>query len=147
MASLGLQPDEKTREAAAHTAAGVLQAKLVAAEQTMRDHPSVCDRLDHFRAAASTPPTPPDLNLTLFGLCASLAGLCLTAELRNATGSTMRPTKPGRRSPNVGCGRIPTPTYIFPRPPPPPALLRPGRWRNSVVRVEKRESAAVVAQR
>lgn len=65
MASLGLQPDEKTREAAAHTAAGVLQAKLVSAEQTMRDHPSVGDRLDHFRAAASTPPTPPDLNLTL----------------------------------------------------------------------------------
>lgn len=34
----------------------------MAAKRTTRDHPSVRDRLDHFRAAASTPPTPPDLN-------------------------------------------------------------------------------------
>lgn len=65
VASLGLQPNKKTREAAELAGAGVLQAKLVAAERTVRDHPSVGDRLDHFRAAASTPPTPPDLNHTL----------------------------------------------------------------------------------
>lgn len=65
VASLGLQPDKKTREATELAAAGVLQAKLVAAGRTVRDRLSVRDRLDHFRAAASTPPTPPDQNHTL----------------------------------------------------------------------------------
>lgn len=103
MASLGLQPDKKTREAAGLAAAGVPQAKRVAAERAVRDHPSVGDRLDHFRAAASTPPTPPELNHTLFGLRSSPAGLCRTEErtrLHDAPRQAWQKVPGGRMQPD-----------------------------------------------
>jgi hypothetical protein len=96
----------------------------VAAERTKRGRPSVRGGPDHFRAAASTPPTPPAPGHTLSprALC-SAARLSLHRTGAEQVGPTMRPTRPARRFPKLGCGRIPSPTYIFPPPPPPPALL------------------------
>ena len=68
------------------------------------------------------PLSPPRATLFILKPCAAPLGRRCHRVAEEQAGSTMRPAKPGGRPPKLGWGRIP-PTYIFPPPRPPPALL------------------------
>lgn len=125
VAGLGLQPGERALRAEAELPVAPSPAGLTRplSERTKQGRPSARRGPDHFRAAASAPPTPPPrTTLFLFGPRAASPGCCPHRGTGKRVGSTMHPTEVGRRVPEARMG-LDSHTYIFPPPKPPPALL------------------------
>lgn len=124
VAGLGLQPDERTLRAEAPLSAAPSPAGLAgySAEWTKQGRPSARRGPDHFRAAASAPPTIPVWGHTLLRPPRCTARPPSPPRGREARLHHDAPHQAWRETPEAWMG-LDSSTYIFPPPRPPPALL------------------------
>lgn len=123
VAGLGLQPGERTLRAEAPLSAAPSPAGLAgySAERTKQERPSARRGPDHFRAAASAPPTMPVRGHS-FETPALHRQAAVPTAGREARLHHDAPRQAWRETPEAWMG-LDSSTYIFPPPRPPPALL------------------------